>query len=103
VERRTGWKLLRERRAEVLAVAESYEATNVRVFGPVVAGTETANSDIDLLVDLPASMSQGKQLLAVSGLAVDPTELLGRRVDVATLQLLRPEARNAAAAQAIEI
>ena len=47
---RTGWKLLKERRAEVLAVAESYQATNVRVFGSVAAGTESANSDIDLLV-----------------------------------------------------
>jgi predicted nucleotidyltransferase len=98
-----GWRLLKHRRAEVLAVAESYQATNVRVFGSVAAGTETASSDIDLLVDLPATMSPGKQLLAVSGLALDLTELLSRKVDVATLQLLRPEVRNAASAQAIGI
>jgi predicted nucleotidyltransferase len=101
--RGAGWKLLRERRAEVLAVAERYQATNVRAFGSVAVGTETAFSDIDLLVDLPVAMSPGEQLLAVGGLAVELTELLGRRVDVATIQLLRPAVRDVAAEQAIAI
>jgi len=43
---------LRQRRAALIAVAESHGATNLRVFGSVARGEDRSDSDIDLLVDL---------------------------------------------------
>lgn len=45
---------MRRHRAEIQAAAEAAGASNVRIFGPVARGEETAASDIDLLVDFPA-------------------------------------------------
>ena len=45
---------LREHRAEITAAAERVGAHNVRVFGSVARGEDTADSDLDLLVDFPA-------------------------------------------------
>jgi transcriptional regulator with XRE-family HTH domain len=44
---------LREHRAEIKAAAERVGARNVRVFGSVARGEDTAESDVDLLVDFP--------------------------------------------------
>src|SRR5215207_2828930 len=43
--------LLQDKREEILRIAEKHGACNVRVFGSVVHGEATDNSDIDLLVD----------------------------------------------------
>ena len=43
---------LRQRRRQVLATAEKYGASNVRVFGSVARGEDTPESDVDILVDL---------------------------------------------------
>jgi predicted nucleotidyltransferase len=43
---------LRERRADILRLAEKYGARNVRVFGSVARGEARPDSDIDLLVEL---------------------------------------------------
>src|SRR5579864_756958 len=45
---------LREHRDEIRTAAERVGAHNVRVFGSVVRGDDTSESDIDLLVDFPA-------------------------------------------------
>jgi predicted nucleotidyltransferase len=79
---------------EILEIADQYGATNVRVFGSVATGRYTAKSDVDLLVDLPPDAASGPMLLAVGGLAEEVTQLLGVRVDVATVELLRPEIRS---------
>jgi predicted nucleotidyltransferase len=42
---------LQEKRVEILQVAARHGAFNVRVFGSVVQGEETPESDIDFLVD----------------------------------------------------
>jgi uncharacterized protein len=47
--------MLREHRAEIQAAAKAVGAENVRVFGSVARGEETPDSDVDLLVDFPAS------------------------------------------------
>jgi predicted nucleotidyltransferase len=43
--------LLQDKREEIPRIAEKHGACNVRVFGSVVHGEATDNSDIDLLVD----------------------------------------------------
>ena len=76
---------LRRLRAQVLRVARRHGARNVRVFGSVARGEEDAESDIDLIVDLDPD----RTLLDLVALTRDLTELLGVKVDVATLDLLK--------------
>jgi predicted nucleotidyltransferase len=64
----------------VLAIAASYGATNVRVFGSVARGEDHLSSDVDLLV----SLEPDRTLFDVGALAYDLAELLGCPVDVVT-------------------
>jgi len=73
-------ELLMAKRDDILRVAATYGAHNVRVFGSFARGEADGTSDVDLLVD----MEPGRSLLDLSGLWVDLTELLGREVDVVT-------------------
>lgn len=73
-------RLLAEEREEILRLAASRGARNVRVFGSVARGEAKENSDIDLLVDVEA----GRSLLDIVGLWLDLEILLGRKVDLLT-------------------
>jgi predicted nucleotidyltransferase len=73
-------RLLAEKRDEILRLAASRGARNVRVFGSVARGEARQESDIDLLVDIES----GRSLLDVVGLWLDLQELLGRKVDLLT-------------------
>ncbi len=44
--------LLREKREEILQIAQKYGATNVRVFGSRARGDARPDSDVDLLVEM---------------------------------------------------
>jgi uncharacterized protein len=69
---------LKEKREEILRVAASHGARNVRIFGSVARGEADETSDIDFLVD----MESDRSLLDVAALLADLRDLLGRRVDV---------------------
>ena len=77
--------LRREKRAEILRIAESHGGRGVRVFGSVVRGDNKADSDVDLLVEF----EKGKTLLDLIGLKLDLEKLLGASVDVVTPNSLR--------------
>ena len=78
-----------------------YAATNARLFGSVARGDATPGSDIDLLVDL--TPGGGNELLRVSGIAEELTELLGTKVDVVATSLLRGEVSSSALADAVAV
>jgi hypothetical protein len=82
--------LVRAAREDILRLAERHGAYNVRVFGSVARGDASADSDIDLLVD----MLPGRSLFDLGGLWWDLNELLGVHVDVVTEQGLRPRIRQ---------
>lgn len=71
---------LRARRDEILQLAASHGASNVRVFGSVARGEARPDSDVDLLVDF----EEGRSLVDLTGLIIDLEEVLGRKVDVGT-------------------
>uniref|UniRef100_UPI002628C081 nucleotidyltransferase family protein n=1 Tax=Marinobacter sp. TaxID=50741 RepID=UPI002628C081 len=67
-------------KAEIKAIASRYPVSNIRVFGSIIHGDDTATSDIDLLVDaLPETT-----LFDLGGLQDDLETLLGVKVDLLT-------------------
>ena len=82
--------LIETHRREILALAKRYGITNVRVYGSMARGDASENSDVDLLVSLPPSVSG----LALGGLLMDVRELTGRHVDVSTDDGLHPLIRK---------
>lgn len=70
--------LLREHRAEVLALAAANHASNVRVFGSIARGEDTPDSDIDLLV----RFDQGASLFDLVRFAERLEALLGVHIDL---------------------
>lgn len=73
-------KYLRTKRDDILALAQKYGASNVRVFGSVARGDATPESDVDLLV----TFREGTSLYEVSGLWQDLQDLLKCSVDLVT-------------------
>jgi predicted nucleotidyltransferase len=81
----------------VLAAAERFGATNVRVFGSVARGDATPNSDIDLLVDFDVSSG----LLPLISLAAALEEILGFTVDITPTTLLKDDVARTALIDAV--
>lgn len=90
---------LKQRRAEILAVAARHGAQNVRIFGSVARGEADERSDIDLLVD----MEQGRTLFDMGGLKVDLEALIGRPVDVVTERSLKQRLRDPVLREAVPL
>lgn len=57
-----------------------HRARNPRVFGSVLSGRDTENSDLDILVDPTTETS----LMDIAAIQVEAEQLLGVRVDVLT-------------------
>jgi len=57
---------LKARAGELESLVAAYGASRLRVFGSVSRGEETAQSDVDLLVELPRGYDMFKQRLALS-------------------------------------
>ncbi len=87
------------RRVELLAAAERRHALDVRVFGSIARGEDTPDSDVDLLVTL----GPGARPLDLLSLACDAEDILGVRVDVGTVESLRPEIRQEALRDAMPL
>lgn len=87
-----------DHRTAIGGILRSHLAVNPRLFGSVARGDATADSDIDLLVDLlPGG---GNELMRVAGFSEELSQLLGRRVDVVASSLLRDGVSKSAMAEA---
>ncbi|MBI5667274.1 MAG: nucleotidyltransferase family protein [Chloroflexi bacterium] len=82
--------LLADKREKILQLARQHGVTNVRVFGSVARGEARPDSDIDLLVD-----QDWTRLSRWGGMefVVALEDLLGRKVDVTTVEELKPRIR----------
>ncbi len=83
--------LLAPKRTQILAIAEQHGAFNVRVFGSVARGEAIIDSDVDFLIDYDRSK---RSAWFPSGLIIDLQDLLGRSVDVATVDMLKERIRD---------
>jgi hypothetical protein len=92
-------ELVKEKRADILALAAKHGARNVRVFGSVARGDADEQSDIDVLVQ----MEPGRSLLDLGGLQYDLEQLLGCRVDVVTEQGLKARLREEILSEAVTL
>jgi predicted nucleotidyltransferase len=78
---------LRGREAEVIQIAERNGVTRVRVFGSVAKGSDTADSDLDLLVDPTPEAS----LFDLYELEEEISRLLGVAVEVVSARTASDE------------
>jgi Predicted nucleotidyltransferases len=91
--------LLNAKRPEILRAAKAHGAGNVRVFGSVARGEASADSDVDLLVDL----EPGRSLLDHAALILELEAPSRRKVDVAVARGLRSRIRDRVLKEAIPL
>lgn len=85
-----------QNRQHIRRIASRFRVTNPRVFGSVLHGNDSEDSDLDLLVDpLPQTT-----LFDLGGLQGELEDLLGVKVDVLTPNALPDKFRAAVLAKA---
>lgn len=90
---------LRQHRKALLEAVNNAGGSNLRVFGSVARGEESPDSDVDLLVDLPA----GATLFAVLALEGTLERILKVKVDLAPVDSLKPRVLTEALADAVAL
>ncbi len=93
-------ELLYDQRSQILAIAEKHGAYNVRVFGSVARGEATEDSDIDFLVDYNLEKITP---WFPGGLLIDLERLLNRKVDIATVDMLKERIRDRVLHEAVSL
>jgi hypothetical protein len=92
-------RLIDQHRQDILRLAVTHGARNVRLFGSVARGEAGIESDVDMLV----SMEPGRTLLDLVGLWQDLERLLGRSVDLLSDGGLSPYLRDRILVEAIAL
>jgi uncharacterized protein len=92
-------KILQDNREEILRIAATHGAQNVRVFGSVSRGEAGSKSDLDLLVKLES----GRSLLDLIAIKQELEDLLGREVDVVTEDGVSPYIREQVLKEAVSL
>jgi predicted nucleotidyltransferase len=82
--------LIESHRTQLKALAHQHGLSSIRVFGSMARGDATSGSDVDLLVDYLQPVSG----FALGALLMDAQDLLGRKVDVVTVNSLHPLMRE---------
>ncbi len=75
---------------KILPVLKKHDVKRAGVFGSVVRGEATEQSDIDVLVELPPNLS----LLDFVGIKLELEDVLGRRVDLVEYAGIKPRIRE---------
>ena len=93
-------QVLLEKREEILQIAAKHGAYNVRIFGSVARGEDNEKSDIDFLIDYDLSKISP---WFPSGLIQDLQSILGRKVDIVTVEGLKERIRERVLEEAIAL
>lgn len=86
-------------REDIRRVVASHRACNARVFGSVIRGVDTDNSDLDILIDPTPDTT----LFDIGAIRHELLQLLGVPVDVLTPKALPEKFRAAVLAEAIPV
>lgn len=86
-------------REAIRRVVESHRARNARVFGSVVYGGDTDNSDLDILIDPTPETT----LFDIGAIRHELLQLLGVPVDVLTPNALPEKFRAKVLAEALPV
>jgi uncharacterized protein len=92
-------EFLHEQRSQILDIAQKHGAYNVRVFGSVARGEATEDSDVDFLVDYVEKITPWFP----EGLLIDLELLLNRKVDIATVDMLKERTRDRVLHEAVSL
>ena len=90
---------LHAHRDAIRRIVESHRAGNARVFGSVIHGDDTEESDLDLLIDPTPETS----LMDIAVIQVELEHLLGVTVDVLTRNALPEKFRGTVLAEALPV
>lgn len=90
---------LASNREAIRRVVESHRARNARVFGSVVHGDDTEDSDLDILIDPTPETT----LMDVAAIQVELEHLLGVSVDVLTPRALPETFRSVVLSEAVPV
>ena len=91
--------VLKTKRDEILRIARRHGVTRVHVFGSVARGEATADSDVDLLIEVEGPTPPWFP----GGLVADLEALLGCRVDVVEQEALRGSVRARVLEEAVPL
>jgi len=92
-------KALEANRDELRSLVRRYGLSHPRVFGSVLNGTDTEDSDLDLLVDAAETTT----LFTLAGIEHEAQQLLGVPVTVLTAGFLSPKFRDRVLQQALPL
>jgi predicted nucleotidyltransferase/DNA-binding XRE family transcriptional regulator len=90
---------VRKHRDEIRRITAKYGLTNVRVFGSVGRGTETPDSDLDLLVDV----GEGVSLFTLARCEQELRSLLDASVDLVPADGLKPRIARTVRMEAVPL
>jgi predicted nucleotidyltransferase len=90
---------LNTHREAIRAIALRHRVTNVRVFGSVVHGDDTDDSDLDLLVE-PTSETT---MMDIGAIRYELNQLLGIPVDVLTPRALPDHFKSVVLSEAMPV
>jgi predicted nucleotidyltransferase len=90
---------LQNHRAEIRRIVLAHRARNARVFGSVLHGEDTEESDLDILIDPTPETT----LFDIGAIRHELLELLGVPVDVLTPKALPDKFRARVLAEAVPV
>ena len=77
---------------QVAAFCRRNRIHRLSLFGSVLRGDFTENSDIDILVEIESDHPIG--LMDIAGMEIELSEILGRRTEIHTIPGLNPRFRD---------
>lgn len=82
--------LIEIHRTELRSLATRYGLSSIRVFGSMARNDASSISDVDLLVESKEPVSG----FSLGAMLMEAQDLLGRKVDIVTVQALHPLMRD---------
>ena len=82
--------IIESHRLQLRSLASQYGLTSIRVFGSMARDDASGLSDVDFLVDGSGLLSG----FSLGALLMDAQDLLGRKVDIVTVNSLHPLMRD---------